>query len=70
MTSKMKEWLHDRGLTLLQVSKRAGIIIPRDCYKMLSGRKKFDPKLKTTLIRVYGMTEKEFQEAVPCELLG
>ena len=64
MTPTMKRWLHEHGLTAVQVAERAGILVP-DIYRQLSGGMTPDPSLRDTLCGVYGMTAKEYQEAIP-----
>ena len=64
MTQKMKKWLHDHGLTAVQVAERAGILVP-DMYRQLSGGMAPDPALRDTLCGIYGMTSAEYREAIP-----
>ena len=64
MTAAMKKFLRDRGLTAVQVAGRAGILVP-DIYRQLNGGMKPDPALRDTLCGIYGMTSKEYQEAIP-----
>lgn len=64
MTNEMKKWLHDHGLTAVQVAERAGILVP-DMYRQLSGGMKPDPSLRDTLCGIYGMTSAEYREAIP-----
>ena len=65
MTSAMKKWLHERGLTAITVMRTAGIWDTHYFYRMLNGKKKVTQELHDTLCRVYGMTEKEYKEAIP-----
>ena len=64
MTKEMKKWLHDHGLTAVQVAERAGILVP-DIYRQLSGGMVPNPSLRDTLCGVYGMTSAEYREAIP-----
>ena len=64
MTLKMNTWLHEHGLTAVQVAERAGILVP-DIYRQLSGGMAPDPSLRDTLCGVYGMTADEYREAMP-----
>lgn len=65
MKAAMKKFLHERGLTALQVAERAGLPVPSDIWRMLSGERKLHPAFKETLCRIYGMTEAEWKEARP-----
>lgn len=65
MTSYMKKWLNERGLTAMQVAEKAGLYIPTDIYRQLNGSMPVSSALRETLIGVYGMTAKEYQEAIP-----
>ncbi len=65
MKAKMKHWLSERGLTALQVAKRAEIPMPTDIWRMLSGQMPLHPNFKRTLCTVYGMTEAEWKEVRP-----
>ena len=67
MTGAMKKFLHERGLTAVQVAERAGLPVPSDIWRMLSGERKMHPAFKETLCRIYGMTEAEWKEAAPCK---
>lgn len=64
MTPNMKRWLHEHGLTTVQVAQKAGLLIP-DMYRQLSGTMPVNPALRDTLCGVYGMTQREFREAIP-----
>ena len=65
MKSAMKKFLHERGLTELQVAERAGLPVPSDIWRMLSGERKLHPAFKETICGIYGMTQKECEEAHP-----
>ena len=65
MTAAMKKFLHERGLTAVQVAERAGIPFPTDIWRMLSGGMPMHQNIKETLCRIYGMTEQEWKEAAP-----
>jgi predicted transcriptional regulator len=64
MTLKMKKWLHEHGLTAVQVAQKAGLLIP-DMYRQLSGTMPVNPALRDTLCGIYGMTSAEYREAIP-----
>ena len=64
MTAKMKQFLHDHGITATDVARHAGVRY-YDMYKMLRGEKKPEPSLRDAFIRIFGMTEAEWKEAVP-----
>lgn len=64
MTPNMKRWLHEHGLTAVQVAERAGILVP-DMYRQLSGTMPVNPALRDTLCGIYGMSEDEYREAIP-----
>lgn len=64
MTSKMKRWLHDRGITAVEVANKAGV--PRaDLYRQLRGTMPVAPELRHTLLRTFGMTPREYEEVIP-----
>ena len=65
MTAAMKAFLHGRGLTALQVAKRADIPFPSDIWRILKGVMPMHPNVKETLCNIYGMTEAEWKEAAP-----
>lgn len=62
---EMKQWLHDRGLTALQVAERAEVPIPRDVWRMFSVNIPVSLPVLNVLRGVYGMTEKETKEVLP-----
>lgn len=65
MTPTMKKWLHERGITAVAVAEKAGI--PRgDLYRQLRGTMPMAPELRHTLRRTFGMTAREYEEAIPC----
>ena len=67
MTATMKKWLHEHGVTALQVARTAGIEEPEQIWRVLHGRKSSPETLQQfadTLRRVYGMTEQELKEAI------
>ena len=65
MKAAMKKFLHERGLTALQVAERAGLPVPSDIWRMLRVERKLHPEFKETIIRIYVMTEAEWKEAAP-----
>lgn len=64
MTRAMKTWLTDHGLTAIQVANRAGMDI-RKMYRQLGGRAPVQKELTDTLCGIFGITEQEYQEAIP-----
>ena len=64
MTPNMKRWLHEHGLTVVQVAQKAGLLIP-DMYRQLSGTMPVNPALRDTLCGIYGMSADEYREAIP-----
>lgn len=67
MTAEMKRFLHERGITAMDVAARVGLVVPRDIYYMLSGTMRIHPRVREVLCNVYGMTEIEYTAAVPQE---
>ena len=68
MKREFRKWMTEHGVTAVQIAEKAEIEEPREIWHILSGRKKppqgtFE-KLHDTLIRVYGMSEAEYKEAV------
>lgn len=64
MTGTMKRWIHDHGLTGAAIAAMAGMQ-KRAFYDQLSGIKPAQPELRKTLLGIYGMTEQEYEEAMP-----
>lgn len=64
MTATMKRWLHEHGLTAVETARKAGVLVP-DIYRQLRGTMPVDPALRDTLCGVYGMTQREYKEALP-----
>jgi len=71
VTAEMKKFLHERGLTAMDVAKRVPLYVPTDIYGILNGTRAVHrstrAKIKDVLCRVYGMTENEYEAAMPHE---
>ena len=65
MTAKMKQWLHDHGITGLDVMRKAGIYNRHYFYRVINGTYPAPKQLHDTLCCVFGMTEEEWREAMP-----
>ena len=65
MKAAMKKWLHEHGVTALQVAERSEMPSQTEIWRMLRGERKMHPSFKETIIRIYGMTEAEWKEAAP-----
>ena len=71
MTPEMKKFLHERGITAMDVARRLNLYVPRDIYGILNGTMCVHhstwSKIKEILCGVYGMTEDEYNAAMPHE---
>lgn len=65
MTKAMKRFIMGRGITALTLAERCGLVVKRDIYDMLNGFVPPSKELHDVLCGIYGMTEQEFQEAMP-----
>lgn len=64
MTLKMRMWLHEHGVTAVRLGELVGVDTPK-LYRWLRGDQEPGPELRQTLCGILGMTEQEYQEAVP-----
>lgn len=64
MTLKMRMWLREHGVTAARICDVAGVDRPK-LYRWLRGEQEAGPELHRTLCGIFGMTEQEYQEAVP-----
>ncbi|MBQ5339787.1 MAG: helix-turn-helix transcriptional regulator [Oscillospiraceae bacterium] len=64
MTLKMRKWIHEHGVTAARIGELAGVE-PQKLYRWLRGEQEPGPELRATLCGIFGMTDQEYQEAVP-----